>query len=103
MASRAALVDTNKVYFRVFKQSFFDRCDKTNSEGPRKLQNCVFPFTLRNKTFDACTIETDPEGKYWCSTKLDEDGNHQRGEWGYCDLDCRPKDENTTTTSTITT
>ena len=47
--------------------------DKTNIEKP-----CVFPFTFtyergsitRNKTFNSCTNFEDPDGKFWCSTKV---------------------------------
>ncbi len=26
--------------------------------------------------------------RFWCSTKIDENGGHQDGEWGVCDSDC---------------
>ena len=33
---------------------------------------------------------SDPEGKLWCSTKVDELGNHVKsgGFWGRCNEDC---------------
>ena len=39
---------------------------------------CVFPFTInytrgsipRKKTFNSCTDFEDPDGKFWCSTKV---------------------------------
>ena len=47
---------------------------KTNVEEP-----CVFPFkleytsgnrTLKSDTFNSCTSFKDPDGKFWCSTKV---------------------------------
>jgi hypothetical protein len=38
----------------------------------------------------ACTTLKDPEDKPWCSTKVDDTGNHviSGGYWGHCDLEC---------------
>ena len=47
---------------------------KTNVE-----EHCVFPFrleytsgnrTLKSDTFNSCTSFKDPDGKFWCSTKV---------------------------------
>ena len=45
---------------------------------------------------------SDPAGKIWCSTKVDEHGRHTNGqnEWGYCDPKCKSQDDLKTTTST---
>ena len=71
-----------------------NRCDKTNSGGPKKSENCVFPFSVRIdnslRTFDACTDFTDENRKFWCSTKVNDEGVHQIGNWGYCDPNCTP-------------
>lgn len=33
-------------------------------------------------------MDKDEDDKFWCSTKVDENGVHIDGEWGYCDRDC---------------
>ena len=40
--------------------------------------------------FNECTKNSDPEGFFWCSTEVDENGKHVDGKnkWGYCDIDC---------------
>jgi hypothetical protein len=54
------------------------------------LVECIFPFKYQDILFNECTTLNDPDGKFWCSTKVDESGNHVvgQGEWGYCDPDC---------------
>ena len=50
----------------------------------KALSNNV--ITLRN----TCINDTDPDGKYWCSTKVDEDLEHigGQGNWGFCRESC---------------
>ena len=54
----------------------------------KKNVPCLFPFTFDGKTYDACTDETDPDGRFWCSTKVDRSGNHIINNWGYCSDEC---------------
>ena len=37
-------------------------------------------------TYDKCFLLGD--GKSWCSTKTDNNGNYIEGEWGYCSDNC---------------
>ena len=71
------------------------KCQLTNSQGPQKFQPCIFPFTFRKIVFNECTKNSDPEGFFWCSTKVDENGKHVDGKnkWGYCDIDCIEQQE----------
>ena len=65
-------------------------CRTTNEPGSNaKNASCQFPFTIGDHTFDACTTEKDPEGKLWCSTKVDSNGDHVRGHWGHCEENCQ--------------
>ena len=65
------------------------KCKTTNESGSKiKNTTCLFPFKLDDKTFNSCTDEEDPDGRFWCSTKLDESGKHIQGNWGYCSEDC---------------
>ena len=65
-------------------------CKLTNTQGLKKEVSCIFPFQYQDLIFKECTAFNDPEGKFWCSTKVDEVGHHVVGqnEWGYCDPDC---------------
>ena len=55
------------------------QCSVTDNISKEEKQ-CVFPFVLDyNPNFEniECTNQNDPDGKYWCSTKVDENGIHQ--------------------------
>jgi hypothetical protein len=56
----------------------------------QELKPCIFPFKFFGQTLSACTTLKDPEDKPWCSTKVDDTGNHviSGGYWGHCDLEC---------------
>jgi len=49
-----------------------------------------------------CTDEADPNGRYWCSTKVDSDLEHVEGQgnWGFCRPSCPPGATDPTTTRT---
>ena len=58
--------------------------------GPSTGTKCIFPFTHNGVIHKTCTkhgIE-DTEYKPWCSTKVDDNGNHISGNWGDCSQDC---------------
>ena len=46
---------------------------------------CIFPFKYKDKRYNECT--KDGHSKFWCSTKVDENGNHEK-KWGNCADDC---------------
>ena len=55
------------------------QCSVTDNISKEERQ-CVFPFVLdSNSNYKniECTNQNDPDGKYWCSTKVDENGIHQ--------------------------
>ena len=58
----------------------------TTDESDSAVQNapCLFPWNLNGKKYDSCTTVDDPEGRFWCATKLDESGSYVDGQWGYC-------------------
>ncbi len=60
-------------------------------KNSREVQPCIFPFEYLGQTFYRCTTLKDPDGKPWCSTKVDEDGSHvtSGGYWGHCGQDCQ--------------
>ena len=64
-----------------------------DSKDPNK--ECVFPFTFNNFTYNGCPTDPTDETKTkrWCSTNVDETGNHVAGgdNWGYCTKGCNPE------------
>ena len=52
------------------------------------IKPCIFPFTIKGVTYHTCTNAHDPRGKAWCSTKVDDQGNHVKGHWGHCGNGC---------------
>jgi len=53
-------------------------------------ESCVFPFTYQEVTYNGCTDVSDPEGKLWCATKVDQDGNYIlfSEAYGHCRPSC---------------
>jgi len=63
------------------------------TEGPARGQDCAFPFRWGGKTYYECTKWTyggANQGKLWCSTKTDYQGNHVNGQGniGFCCSAC---------------
>ena len=58
--------------------------------GPSPGKSCQFPFTFAGERRTGCISDTDPDGRLWCSTQVDADGQHVGGggHWGYCPSDC---------------
>ena len=52
---------------------------------------CQFPFSYEGKRYTRCTTDKDPDGRLWCSTKVDKNNNHvqNEGQWGYCSDQCK--------------
>ena len=65
------------------------KCVTTN-DSPTKDTPCAIPFKFQGKLKEGCITETDPDGRHWCSTKVDEKLDHVPGEgnWGYCTDSC---------------
>ena len=71
----------------------FFRLDCKTTSGKKVGEKCVFPFKYKGRTCPGpmcCSFE----GEAWCSTKVDGDGVHVPGNWGYCkETGCQPKGE----------
>ena len=52
---------------------------------------CQFPFTFQGTKYTECTAESDPQDRLWCSTKVDDNGDHvqNEGQWGHCSSECQ--------------
>ena len=58
--------------------------------GPSPFRQCVFPFKHNGFTYYGCPIDPDDRSKRWCSTLVDESGNHIVGKnkYGHCSKSC---------------
>ena len=56
----------------------------------KDFKPCIFPFVYLGVTYHTCTDVNDPNSKPWCSTKVDDNGNHVSpgGYFGHCGQDC---------------
>ena len=50
----------------------------------------MLPFKFQGILRNECITETDPDNRYWCSTKVNENLEHADGigNWGYCSQLC---------------
>merc|ERR1712226_447778 len=71
--------------------------------GPGQGKPCVFPFRFGGSLRSSCITDLDPEGKFWCSTRVDAGGNHVTGtgEWGHCSAACPQEQTSTQATSSV--
>jgi len=72
----------------IFTSSDTNTC--VTVSGPSQGKSCQFPFRFGNKLRNGCITDSDPEGKYWCSTKVDEQRNHiiNGDHWAHCSPQC---------------
>ena len=58
--------------------------------GPNPGRDCIFPFKWNGQTFNSCPVDSDDKSKWWCSTKVDSNGNHvpNQNEYGHCGSSC---------------
>ena len=68
-------------------------CNCTTSHGPDANKPCVFPFKFNGVVERCCTTRGDASNGAWCSTKVDDEGNHigGQGNWGNCESKCQPE------------
>jgi hypothetical protein len=57
--------------------------------GQKAGKPCAIPFRYEGQTYYTCILKGAPDGKPWCSTKVDRNGVHIHGEWGHCE--CRTR------------
>merc|ERR1712013_614814 len=71
----------------VFSQP--DKVCRTVS-GPGAGKPCVLPFVRGGSVREGCIKDGDPDNKYWCSTKVDREGNHipNSDNWAHCSPEC---------------
>merc|ERR1712154_246253 len=67
----------------------------STTSGPAAGKPCVFPFTFAGTEHTSCAeweFGGAAQGEFWCSTKVDSEGNHVdgEGEYGFCSPECSP-------------
>ena len=77
----------------------------TTDDSPSKNIPCVLPFKFQGKLRNECITETDPNDRYWCSTKVNENLEHADGigNWGYCSESCPRLNKESASYSNTTT
>ena len=58
--------------------------------GPSSNKPCIFPFKFRGDIHNDCNWDGDSSGGAWCSTLIDDSGQHVggKGNWGNCGPKC---------------
>ena len=73
-----------KVTNLYFLITFILDCNTIGGNNPNLP--CIFPFKYEGFTYHKCSqVQSD---KPWCSTKVDENGTHVKGNWGDCASNC---------------
>ena len=85
--------------FKDLPNNYSNQC-LTTDDSPEVNAPCVFPFVFDDIMRFECITDTDPDSRYWCFTKVD-DNLEGIGNWGYCGQACPPN--NTQSTQEITT
>ena len=68
-----------------------NRISCTTVSGRKSNKACIFPFKFDGVTFKSCIMSRSrSQTKAWCSTKVDESGDHISGHSGFCEPACQP-------------
>ena len=65
------------------------KCRTTaDSKDPKKP--CIFPFKFKGEKYFGCPPDPEVKGRRWCSTAVDNRGNHitGKGNFGFCEESC---------------
>ena len=65
------------------------KCRTTaDSKDPKKP--CIFPFKFKGEKYFGCPPDPEVRGRRWCSTAVDNRGNHitGKGNFGFCEESC---------------
>ena len=68
---------------RIFLSRNHLRFANTQGTGPFK-NACKFPFRYENVIYEGCTDAGHRNGTVWCSTRVNDKGEHIAGRWGNC-------------------
>ena len=79
---------SNSRIFQKCRNCRAKKCSTVGGASPNA--SCVLPFIYDNKEYHSCIYGPFSDGIPWCSTKVDENGNHisKKGHWSYCSDSC---------------
>ena len=62
----------------------------TTSDSKDPRQPCIFPFKFKGTKYNGCPPYPEVPGRRWCSTAVDNWGNHVTGRFnfGFCEESC---------------
>ena len=62
----------------------------TTSDSKDPRQPCIFPFKFKGTKYNGCPPDPEVAGRRWCSTAVDNRGNHITGgnNFGFCEESC---------------
>ena len=79
-----------------------NRTTCTTVSGRKSNKACIFPFKFDGVTFKSCIMSRSrSQTKAWCSTKVDESGDHISGHSGFCEPACQPTKSPTYTSNPL--
>ena len=86
MSARSQLLNNEKYtsYIELLSSNFVLGNCRTNGGKTPNLP-CVFPFIFDGQTYNECALDSDG---YWCSTKVESNSTHIKGNWGTCSHEC---------------
>ena len=60
------------------------------TESDSKVPNapCIFPFKHKGVVYEGCPVDSSDKTRRWCSTKIDKNGKHVNGNYGFCSKNC---------------
>nr|ADD38762.1 Cysteine-rich motor neuron 1 protein [Lepeophtheirus salmonis] len=64
------------------------KCSCKTEDG----DECIFPFTFNETTYNRCTAVESVNNKTWCALEVDGNGVVIDGKWGDCDFSCPQED-----------
>merc|ERR1712227_528607 len=76
----------------------YDKCYTVSGSDDYKY--CDFPFTFNGVKYYSCATWVyggGNNGRQWCSTRTDSNGNYIKGYWGFCNSGCAAVPEGSAT------
>jgi hypothetical protein len=65
-----------------------NKCCYVTEDERNITSRCIFPFKFNGIEHHGCVADEEFAGKFWCSTKVDEEQEHISGFWGHCGGGC---------------
>jgi hypothetical protein len=73
-------------YVNIIKEP--NECCYVTEDERNITRKCIFPFKFNGLKYHGCVADDEFAGKFWCSTKVDEEREHVSGFRGQCGQHC---------------